>query len=159
MCNNETFNQQVLKYAFNPSGFNHDTICPDCGKVANVRDYDSLVGGSINPQQSISCGQCGYHKCDDEFCQICEDNAEEQNYPFEMLSYAYVMAESFEDKVSNGKSLLGSDVTSYKLLLHKYSECVCIDASITIRETMRLLLELRFKHRLELKIEAAKAIK
>ncbi|EIZ1085955.1 hypothetical protein MPI44_004503 [Klebsiella oxytoca] len=47
--------------------------CPSCGSLANYRFYESCNLGCLNPQKAIECPSCGYHSCDDECCNVCEE--------------------------------------------------------------------------------------
>jgi endogenous inhibitor of DNA gyrase (YacG/DUF329 family) len=41
-----------------------DCTCPECGKQAKERLWDTAEGGSVNSYYSISCPHCGYHDTD-----------------------------------------------------------------------------------------------
>lgn len=83
MCQSDknlSYNDQVLKYAFDPTGFKMDTKC-SCGKFATHHSYDRNDGGCINAYFSISCSHCGKHQCNDDFCSVCyeEENLQPSN--------------------------------------------------------------------------------
>ncbi|MBQ0600814.1 hypothetical protein J7S78_13535 [Klebsiella oxytoca] len=49
--------------------------CPSCGSSANYRFFESCNLGCLNPQKATECPTCGYHSCDDECCNICEERS------------------------------------------------------------------------------------
>lgn len=49
--------------------------CPSCGSPANYRFFESCNLGCLNPQKATECPSCGYHSCDDECCDICEERS------------------------------------------------------------------------------------
>jgi len=84
MCNEtmsrEEYNQMVLDN-MNSEGYTAPVDCPECGKEALHKDFERCVGGSINQYYTLNCDHCGLHKCDQEYCHICEQAyAEPEGY-------------------------------------------------------------------------------
>jgi len=51
----------------------HTIECPECGALCPERLYETC-DGSINQRFSISCAHCGFHDCNAEVCEQCEEH-------------------------------------------------------------------------------------
>lgn len=150
------------------TGYQVATSCPSCGKEAVERTFDECLGGTINQVDSVDCHNCNYHECCQEFCSVCEIEAEilgdEMCHCFEIVQQADLMLDYLVSELATNSYVNATEITSLKLKLISNNKATRLFDDIfvpvgtrTFTYMQRKLLDARFSRNLELKIVQAKA--
>lgn len=171
MMSQEECNAFVLENVLDTQGYSSEVECPGCGQPAEERHFDECLGGCINQVYSIDCHHCGHHECDQEYCPVCEaNNYDGSNENYHKAGQWLMLFDQIEEWLQEGKTIPGLLWTELKHTLYSQSDVlswVCTMSSlipVTIDEVpkvviawhQRKMLDIRFKVRLDARIEQAK---
>ncbi|USD58870.1 hypothetical protein J4N45_10045 [Vibrio sp. SCSIO 43140] len=156
----------VLDNVLDYQGDVSTTECPQCGSSAKERHSDSNIGGAINSIFSINCPHCGYHDCDKEECDVCEQTpcgaVHDNHRGYNEASLAESKLERLITRLADTSLVNAVDVTELKLML-TYEPCadwfdtfLCLNLRSPFTHIKSQLLDAKFSYNLERKILAAK---
>jgi hypothetical protein len=167
------YNKMVLDQ-IDTKGTEHDDSCPSCGKPAGTREFESCHTGSVNQHYTINCKHCGYHECDldDGCCPVCEHIEYKTPIGFDESAKANLVFDSLMDSLSSKGTMNAVDWSYLKHYVFKIPELVGFYSDFYISDHNQLkgytpkhliaymqkeILDIRFKYRIDKKIEAALA--
>lgn len=160
------YNEQVLENVLDTEGFKHEVPCPTCGKAASERHFDELLGGCINPVYSLDCSHCGHHECDKEYCSTCDTLNDLSEHRNERLLHCVMLFDHAKERVQAAQSVPGMLWTHLKHEIYHGQDirlglCHWLDLdtptpTLMIKLLRQKLLDIRFKVRLDARIEQAK---
>ncbi len=166
MMSSAEYNEQVLENVLDTEGFKHEVPCPNCGKAANERHFDELLGGCIHSVYSLDCSHCGHHECDKECCSTCDALNDASEHKNERLLHCVMLFDHAEECVQAVQSVPGMLWTTLKHEIYRDQDirqglCHWLDLdsptpTLMIKLLRQKLLDIRFKVRLDACIKQAK---
>ena len=73
----EEYNQFIIDNVVDHDGERYEVECPACDKLAIKHTFEACHTGSVNQHYTLNCKHCGHHECNEDVCDICDEDHEE----------------------------------------------------------------------------------
>lgn len=167
--NRDEYNQFVLNQVDHEGSYRH-VECPSCQAHAIRNDFEACHTGAVNQHYIIECDKCGFHECDQEWCATCELGIEHEESELENEKQANtsrldeLSEQALKDACTGVNPVVMTEIKrmlQYEIEFDSFC-CFLFTKERLNRDNFRgclieVILRKRFNHRLEKKIEQAKA--
>ncbi|ANS88103.1 hypothetical protein VSVS12_04404 (plasmid) [Vibrio scophthalmi] len=167
MITQHQYNAFVLAQV-NTDGWQNEETCPDCGKMAIRRDFESCHTGSVNAHYTLNCSHCGYHECEQDECSICDVKYDHNQHINDEVGKWLSFMDLVEDRLAEGRCVPGVLWTQFKhVMYHQPAVADLLDNVLglglpancgrqVVHHVQRHIMDVRFKLNLEQRIQLAK---